>query len=111
MRIYVAAPYSSATDAEQEQKAKRSVRVGVDLMRNGHMPFMPLLMHWFDIEAKEKGIEFSYQEYIDWALTWLQQCDGVLCCLGRSKGVDTELARARELGMPVYWSIDEIPRM
>jgi hypothetical protein len=40
---------------------------------------------------------------------WLKCCDAVLRLPGESTGADREVALAKELGIPVYYSIADIP--
>nr|WP_211244218.1 hypothetical protein [Actinospica robiniae] len=40
----------------------------------------------------------------------LQHCDAVLRLPGESRGADQDVAIARERGIPVYTSLDQIPR-
>jgi hypothetical protein len=39
----------------------------------------------------------------------LQRCDAVLRLAGESRGADQDVAIARDRGIPVYYSLDEIP--
>jgi hypothetical protein len=39
----------------------------------------------------------------------LQHCDAVLRLPGESRGADQDVAIARQLGIAVYWSLEEIP--
>jgi hypothetical protein len=45
----------------------------------------------------------------DVAARLLQHCDGVLRLPGASAGADNDVAIARERGLPVYFSIDDVP--
>lgn len=76
-------------------------------MQKGHIPFIPLLMHYFDKRARELNISFTYDQYIKWDLEWLNECDALLYNI-RSPGVDIELNEAKEKGKIIYWSVDEI---
>jgi hypothetical protein len=40
----------------------------------------------------------------------LEHCDAVLRLPGESRGADNDVAIARRRGLPVYTSVDEIPR-
>lgn len=39
----------------------------------------------------------------------LERCDAVLRLAGESRGADQDVAIARERGIPVYYTLDEIP--
>jgi hypothetical protein len=40
----------------------------------------------------------------------LERCDALLRVPGESRGADMDVERARALGLPVYMSIDDLPR-
>lgn len=41
-------------------------------------------------------------------LQWVESCDCLLRLDGESKGADIEVSRAKELKIPVFYSIDEL---
>ena len=108
MRVYVAGPLTSDIAGTRLKNCQRAINAGVQIMKKGHTPFVPHLMDWFDWFAKRAGIEFAWQDYIDWCLVWLAQCEALLF-LGPSPGADIELAEAEKLGLKIYRSISEIP--
>lgn len=108
MKIYIAGKYSAPTDEEREQNAITMIDYAIEVLKKGHHPFIPLLTHWFDKRANEKGFSLSWQEYMDWDDSFLRACDA-LFYTGQSTGADIEKARALDLGMTVFTSIDEIP--
>jgi len=65
------------------------------------------LSHWVEKRAKEIGVKFTYDEWLEWDLEWLNNCDAILF-LGRSKGTLIELEEAKKNGIGFYWSVDEI---
>ena len=94
MRVYVAGPYSRGDVAENVRLA---VLVADDLLDAGHAPYVPHLTHfWHLLKPRE------YEDWLRLDLLWLEQCEAVLRLPGESPGADREVARARELGLPVY---------
>ena len=75
-------------------------------MKAGHAPFIPHLTHYVDIDH---GAEFDYDTYLRWDIEWLKQCQGVLRLPGDSPGADREEGIARLYGLPVWYSLEEVP--
>ena len=107
MRIYVAGPYSAPTEQEREANANRAIDAGIAIAEKGYTPFIPHMNHMWAIRGEMKGIEYPWEFWIDWCLEWLSLCDGILF-LGASPGANVELKYAKEAGMPIYYSVDEI---
>ncbi len=42
-------------------------------------------------------------------MAWLECCDALLRLDGLSKGADAEVRYAKHIGIPVYFSLEEIP--
>lgn len=107
MRIYVAGPYSAPTEAERFANTKRAMDAGVALFRLGHIPFIPHLTHFVEMHCDPK---LSYHDYMNWDEEWLAQCHG-LVFLGQSPGANVELAHAQRLGLEIFTSLEEVPRL
>ncbi len=107
LKIFISGPYSAPTEEERLNNTIRVVDIGLDLIKMGHAPFMPHLMHWTDHRANERGIVMTWEDYMSWDDTWLQECDAILY-IGSSYGSDIELHRAKELGLQVFTSIQEV---
>lgn len=107
-RIYVAAPYSHPDPAVRQLRVERVLAVGLDLLQQGHAPFLPHLFHFFDAWAQQRTVVVPYAAYMAWDAAYLAVCDGVLG-LGSSPGVAQEVAEAERLGLPVYRSPADVP--
>ena len=107
MRIYIAGPLTADTDEAVLQNCQKAIDAGIELMRMGHVPFVPHLMQWFDARAKSEGVNFSWEVYINWCLAWLEQCEALLF-LGPSPGANIELEAAKKAGKRIFYSVDEI---
>jgi hypothetical protein len=109
MLIYVAGPFSAKTEDEVSDNIGRACAAGKEILDRGHVPFIPHLTVTYDVWHEEAhGHPGDYEVYIAWDLEILRRCDALLY-LASSPGADRELALARELGLPVYLSVDEIP--
>jgi Domain of unknown function (DUF4406) len=108
LRIYIAGPYTSLDEKGHELNTHRAIDAGIAVFKKGHYPYIPHLTHYVDLRAKAAGIELSWSDYIEWDLPWLDICDALLY-LGKSKGADLELERAKKQKKRIYMSIAEIP--
>jgi len=54
-------------------------------------------------------IPHEYQFWLDQDMEWLRVCDAVFRIFGESSGADKEVKEAERLGMPVYYSIFDVP--
>lgn len=95
---------------------ERNLRVleaaALPLYRAGHVP---LIGEWLALPllrqagSKRPG-DAIYEEILyPIAHRLLSRCDGVLRLSGASKGADEDVRLARERGLPVWFSIDEVP--
>ena len=99
-RIFIAGPY---TNGEPILNVKAALDVASVLLDAGHAPFVPHLCHfWHFLHDRD------YQVWIDYDLEWLAACDAVLRLPGESPGADGEIARAFELGIPVYHELADL---
>lgn len=101
MKIYVAGPYTRGDVAKNVHDA---IMTGNNLRALGHTPFIPHLTHFWHM-IQEHGIEYWYA----YDLEWLEVCDAVFRIPGESIGADREVERARELGLPVFYSFLDLP--
>ena len=85
----------------------RAIDAGIKLLQKGHLPYIPHLTHWVDKRAQELGINFTWEDYMNYDDKWLQLCDAILY-LGSSTGADIELQRAKDLGLKIYYNIKDI---
>lgn len=110
LRIYIAGPYTALDHPGHELNTHRAIDAGIAVFYKGHYPYIPHLTHYVDLRAKHNGIKLSWSDYIKWDLPWLELCDALLY-LGKSKGADLELARARILGKIIFSSLAEVPEV
>lgn len=106
MRIFICGPYSGSVE-EARRNVCRAMDVATALMRLGHEPFVPHLSHVLHLHQVERGEDFLYERCMQWTMAWLEQCDA-LYFIDHSPGSDRELARARELKIPIYLNLAEV---
>lgn len=98
-RIYVAGPVTKGNYLENMRMA---IEVANRLIERGHFPFVP---HLYDL------INFLYpMEYgviFEQVSSWVDVCHILLRLPGESKGADREVDKAYDLGIPVYYGLQE----
>jgi hypothetical protein len=111
MLVYVAGPYSHPTEEGRLANVEGALRAGYEVLRRGHHPIIPHLSHWFDLWHESAfGERMDGEDYMQWDFVMLRRCDALLL-LGSSPGADREVALARELGIPVYTSLNALPEV
>lgn len=109
MKIYIAAPFT-ASDTDERHMSKygnirRAADAGSKIIEKGHCPFVPHLYAYCEFGLTKK---VPYERWMEIDNAFLESCDALLY-LAPSPGADRELARAKELGLTVYYSVDEVP--
>jgi len=100
MKIYLAAPY---TLGDVAWNIHRVFKVADQLVEKGHIPIIPHLTHFWHL-VSPKPVRFWYE----YDLHLLKMCDGLLRLDGNSKGADNEVLVASGMGMPIYYSLEEV---
>lgn len=101
-RIYLASAY---TLGDVAVNVKTQMDAADELMNLGYAPFVPLYTHFQHMMHPR-----PYQDWINIDNEWLTVCDAVLRLPGESKGADAEVELAKELNIPVYYSIRELKK-
>jgi uncharacterized protein DUF4406 len=99
-RVYVAGPYT----ANPERCTAEAIKVGDLLLDLGYAPFVPHLSYYWDVQHTKR----HYEEWMRLDLAWVARADVIFRMPGDSPGADRELALAKELGIPIVYSIDEL---
>tara|TARA_B100001750_G_scaffold231123_1_gene228250 strand:+ start:28387 stop:28746 length:360 start_codon:yes stop_codon:yes gene_type:complete len=115
MLILIAGPYRSGTGNDPKLIKKNMDNlesVALPIFRKGHVP---MIGEWVAnplIElagSKEVGDEIFQEIQYPTAHRLLTKCDAVLRIEGESKGADQDVEIAKELGLKVYYDLNEIP--
>lgn len=107
---YVSGPYSSDTEEGKLLNTQKAIDVGLALMQKGHLAVIPHLSHYADMRAQGIGIEIPWEMWMEQDLAILEGCNAFFF-IGPSKGACIELERAKELGLKIYHSLDEVPHL
>ena len=98
--IYVASPYSHG---DKFKNVKKSIVIGEELIELGFVPYLPLLSHfWNEISPHD------YFYWLDYDMEILEKMNALLRLPGESNGADLEVARAKNMGIPIYYSVEEL---
>ncbi|MEW1833560.1 DUF4406 domain-containing protein [Microbacterium sp. NPDC079995] len=113
--ILIAGPYASGTGGDPElmrRNLERLEEAAWPIFRAGHVP---MIGEWVALpvlrSAGASGPLDPLAERVMYptAERLLQHCDAVLRLPGESRGADQDVAIARQRGIPVYSSLEEIP--
>lgn len=108
-RVYVAGSYSADNVLKILNNIKIGTRKSVDVLLAGYAPFCPWLDHQFQFYLKENET-LAIEDYYEYSMAWLEVSDAVLVLPNyeNSKGTIAEIERAKELGIPVFYSLEEL---
>jgi hypothetical protein len=115
LMILIAGPYRSGTNDDpvlMEQNLRRLEEAALPIFRAGHIP---VIGEWFALPLlKVAGSRYLgdpiYEEILyPVAARIITKCDGILRLAGASKGADEDVRLAKELGLPVYYQLSDVP--
>ena len=115
MMILIAGPYRSGTDDNPEKMAANVAYMEsytLPIFRLGHIP---VLGEWFALPlvklagSMQIGDEPFNEIFHPIAERLLSKCDALLRIGGASQGADLMVKTAKEKGLQIYYSLEEIP--
>ena len=108
-RVYVAGAYSADNAIDVENNKRNGMRASTEVFLAGFAPFCPWLDYHFILMLRE-GEVLTLEQFYEYSLAWLKASDVLLVLpnSGRSAGTRTEIKMAKELGIPVYYSLEEL---
>lgn len=112
--ILVAGPYRSGTGDEPEKIAAHLLHMNQAALRVLQAGYLPMVGEWLALPLIETAGSQSIGDKIfndifhPVATDLLTSCDGVLRIGGTSQGADQMTALAKELGKPVFTSVEQI---
>lgn len=117
MMILIAGPYRSGTNNNIElikRNMDRLESVALPIFRKGHIP---MIGEWVAnplIElagSKEVGDDIFQEIQYPTAHRLLTKCDAILRIEGESKGADQDVKIAKELGLKIFYNVNDIPSL
>jgi len=108
MRVYVAGKYSDSNIIGCLNNIHDGIKASVEVLKLGHAVFCPWLDYQFQFFDKTLTVEHYYR----YSMAWLEVSDCVLVLPGfeTSKGTQAEIKRAKELGIPIFYKIEDLPK-
>jgi hypothetical protein len=103
--VYVAGAISSDNLLKSFDNIRKGIKLSVEVLKAGFAPFSPFIDFQFSFVEP-----ISLQEYYAYSMAWLCKADAVIVVpeWGSSKGTLAEIARAKELNIPIYYSLEEL---
>jgi len=99
-KIYIAGPYTQGDVAMNVRNAFEAANRLADL---GFAPFVPHGTHFWHMMFPR-----PYEFWLELDRQFLPCCDGLLRLPGNSNGANKEVEVAKELGIPIFHSIEEL---
>ena len=100
IKVYIASPY---TLGDVAVNVKNQIDTADKLIEFGFAPFVPLYSHFQHMAHPQ-----PYQIWTKLDLEWVEVCDILLRLPGESSGADNEVEFAKQLGIPIAYSIEDI---
>jgi len=100
-RIYIAGAYEGLTLFDTFANMRRGLVLGYRMLKAGYAPFVP----WLDWTLSLIG-PIEREEYLAYSMAWMEVAEAVLVVprSENSRGTAAEVARAEELGIPVFYN-------
>src|SRR5690242_11058087 len=101
---YLASPYSHPDESVKERRHAIVTHVAFELIRQGIYVYSPIV---HNVPIDQLGIHGNWLSWIEFDHGMLARCDRLLVLKlpgwEESKGVQAEITRAKELGLPIEW--------
>jgi len=108
IKVYVAGSYSADNVLAVLQNIGRGEKACAELFRLGFAPFCP----WHDKSyvIDNPDVEFKIEDFYEYSISWLEVSEIMLVLEGseNSGGVKIETELAKELGIPIFYSIEAL---
>ena len=110
--VYVAGAMSANNILDVLGNISRGIKLGGELLQLGYAPFVPHLDVFFKIQGGD-DLQIPLDHYYNYTMEFMTRCDCVLVCpkSENSSGTVAEIKKASGLGIPVYYSIDELHKI
>ena len=113
--VLIAGPFMSGTKGDPQKIAANRARLesfALPIFERGHLPIVGEWLALPIIQAaggRVSGDEIFEKYQYPVAHRLIARCDAILRIPGESRGADLDVARARELGLPVFSAASELP--
>lgn len=114
--VLICGPYLSGTDGDEAKIAvnrERLEAMALPIYERGHLPMLGewLVMPIARAAGSTGHTDAVFQQYqYPVSQRLLSQCDCLLRIPGASRGADLDVAKAQELGLPVFTNVEQLPK-
>ena len=115
-RVYVAGAYSADNVIDVFRNMRRGMRLATEAMQSGVgiIPFAPWFDYHFFLQEDDKSNPITLEDIYQYSLSFLEnwaeavlvQQDGWIY----SKGTVNEVNKAKELGIPVFFTLEALKK-
>lgn len=107
-KVYVAGPYSANNVIDVLANIRVGIHESAKLLKHGFAVFCPFLDFQFALTHYALGLEKEH--YQANSMAWVEVSDAIFVLPGseNSGGVKRELARARELMIPIFYTMKDL---
>lgn len=108
-RVYVAGSYSADNVITVLNNIHKGTKVSVELLKKGYIPFCP----WLDYQFQFYDMTLTVEDYYRYSIGWLEVSDVLLVLPNaeNSRGTQNEIKRAKELNIPIVYSIKQLQQL
>lgn len=113
--ILVSGPYLTGTNGDPAKVAENLAAMesmALPLFERGHLALIGEWLAWPVIRAagghSHNDATFKKYQY-PVAHRLLSKCDAIFRIPGASNGADLEVAKAKEMGLPIYTDLNDVP--
>lgn len=106
MIIGVAGPYSADTEEQRQQNLDKLNKAAAMLLAKGHIPLIGVNAALPVVNAAD--VTDRYKAIMDISMAVIDKCDALLL-IAESRGANMERDLVLSKGLPVYYSMDEVP--
>ena len=112
LRVYVAGALSSKEKTDRDpsrvvsdyiQNVSAMCKAASAVRRKGHYPYVPGLDFLLGVVVGD----WKEEDYREIGKSFLEVCEAILV-ISESWGVQKEINRAKELGIPIYYRVEDI---
>lgn len=108
MTIAIAGPYSAPTETQRQKNLDAMNQAAARVYQKGHIPFIGVNMALPVVAMSD--VADIYAAIMDISMAVIDKCDAILM-IGESNGANREKEHIASKGLPVYYSLDEIPAL
>lgn len=105
-RIYIAGKYNDKDIVSCLANIRRGIEMGAYLMQQGDAVYCPFLDYQFALTSQ--GSFLTKEQFQANSMAWVEVSDALLILPGweTSGGTKREIARAEDLGIPVFYDLE-----